>query len=471
MLRATLTSAFAVGMASRLVVQLLALAQIMIASHFIGLAEFGSYAIAWACTAIFSAFVFTGYYQAFLRSETPDEDRHTILGVMFAFAMVTSLVLLAAGMWISEGQNLVARMFLTLAPLPIIEAVYAWNEAHLLREARMRTISLINTASEVMATLVLVFGLYEGFGPMALVAARYAAVGVNVTISTFIVRRFPRPAFNRKVLREGRSTAIPLWISTGAAMLSNYGIDLILGIFLNPTNVGTYRGGARISQTAADSVQQPLTVLTWSRFSRLVAEKRWRLITLAWRVNMSFGTAVAWPLMLCVALLSKELVTVILDATWLATASVISILSVVRAIRILSSLLEPTFTSFNRQGLQLVTRLFGLTFTFLAILAFGRNSAEAAATIQVYASIIVTMITLELSRRVLNISLGNLLRTFVPGLLLSGLCGGFVMATEPLRLALTPAPGLFLTIFGLLVVWSGTVALFLWKGFLRWPAP
>ncbi|WP_137700409.1 oligosaccharide flippase family protein [Marimonas lutisalis] len=454
---------------SRLVVQLFALAQIMMASRFIGLAEFGSYALAWACVAIFSAFVFTGYYQAFLRSEHPDEDRHTTFGMMLAFALVASLVLLAAGMSIGEG--LVARIFLSFALLPIIEAVYAWNEVHLLRETRMRTISLIGAASEALATLVLALGLFEGLGPMALVAARYAATGLNLTISTFLVRRFPRPSFDRAVLRKGRRTAIPLWISTGAAMLANYGIDLILGIFLNPSQVGTYRGGARISQTAADLVQQPLTVLTWSRFSRLAAEQRGRLITLAWRVNMSFGTSVAWPLMLCVALLSKELVTVILDDAWLPTAAIISILSLVRAIRILTSQLEPTLTSLDRQGLQLAIRLFGLTFTFLAILVFGRSSAESTAIVQVYTSVIVALISLELTRQVLNISPGDLFRTFLPGLLLSGLCGGFVMATEPLRVALAPASGLFLTLVGLLVVWSGAVALSLWKGFLRWPTP
>ena len=469
MLRATLTSAFAVGMTSRLVVQALALAQIMMASRFIGLAEFGSYALAWACVAIFSAFVFTGYYQAFLRTETPDEDRHTIFGSMLAFAMVASVVLLVTGISIGDGTNLVSRIFLALALLPIIESVYAWNEAHLLRDGRMRTISLLGTASEAVATVVLILGLYEGFGPTALVAARYAAVILNVTVSIFLVRQFPWPAFKGKVLREGRVTAIPLWVSTGAAMLANYGIDLMLGVFLNPSNVGTYRGGARISQTAADSVQQPLTVLTWSRFSRLVAEKRRRVIAFAWRINMSFGTAVAWPLMLCVALLSKELVTVILDDTWLPTAAIISILSLTRAIRILSSLLEPTLTSFDRQGLQLAIRLFGLVFTFLVILGFGRSSAEAAAMVQVYAAIFITIITMELTRRVLKMSLGNLLQTFVPGLLLSGLCGAFIMATEPMRLALEPMPGLFITLAGLSIVWGGAVAFCLWKGILRWP--
>lgn len=471
MLRATLTSAYAVGVGSRVVMQALAMAQIMVASRFIGLGEFGSYALAWACTAIFSAFLFTGYYQAFLASRNPDEDRSTIFGVMLTLAATASLVLLTTGLVIGDRQSLVSQIFLSLALLPVIEAIYAWNEAHLLREKRMRTISLIGTASEILATAVLVGGLYEELGAMALVAARYAAVALNVVVSTLVVRKVPVPALKRQVLRKGRDTAGSMWISTGATMLANYGVDLILGIFLNPSQVGTYRGGARVSQTASDLIQQPLTVLTWSRFSRLVAEKHARLIALAWRVNMAFGTVAAWPLMLCVALLSEELVTVFLDDTWLPTAGVITILSLVRAIRILTSQLEPTLTTLNRQGLQLILRLSGLALTFIAILGFGRGSAEAAAMTQVYTAAFITVITVELMRRVMKISLSDLIRTFLPALVLCVLCGGFVLATEQLRLALSPVAGLFLTLTGLALIWCGAVALALWRGVLRWPTP
>lgn len=471
MLRATLTSAYAVGVGSRVVMQALALAQIMVASRFIGLGEFGSYALAWACTAIFSSFVFTGYYQAFLSTRTADEDRSTIFGVMLALATTGSLVLVVTGLVIGEKQRLVSQIFMALALLPMIEACYAWNEAHLLREKRVRTISFIGTASETLATAVLIAGLYYGLGAMALVAARYAAVLVNVAASTAIVRRVPVPAFRRHVLHKGRATAITMWLSSGATMLANYGIDLILGIFLNPSQVGAYRGGARISQTTADLIQQPLTVLTWSRFSRLVAERHARVIGLAWRVNMSFGTIAAWPLMLCVGLLSKELVTVVLDETWLPTAGVITILCLVRAIRILTALLEPTFTNLNRQGLQLTLRMIGLAVTFFAVLAFGRTSAEAAASAQVWASFLVAFGTLEFTRRVLRITPANLVRTFLPGLLLSGLCGAFVVASQPMRDALPPAPGLFLTLGGLVIVWGGAVALALWKRLIRLPTP
>lgn len=216
-----------------------------------------------------------------------------------------------------------------------------------MREGRIRTISVNSAVSEAAATIVLAIRLFGGLGPMSLVMARYTASVVKMSFSAIFVRRFPVPSFDLSVLRRGKRTALPLWMSTGAAMLTNYGVDLILGVFLNPSQVGAYRGGARISQTAGDLVQQPLMILTWSHFSRILGDNRQSLIVSAWRTNMSLGTAVAWPLILCVALLSEELVSVILDVSWLPAAAIVSILSVVRAIRILTSLLEPTLTSFE----------------------------------------------------------------------------------------------------------------------------
>lgn len=471
MLRDNLTSAFAVGLASRLFVQLFALVQIMLASRFLGLAEFGSYALAWACAAIFTAFIFTGYFQAFLRSQKPDEDRNTIFGAMFAVGITALFLLLLAGALIGDHQPLTSHFFIAIAALPLIDSVSAWNEVHLMRKGRIRTISVNSAVSEAAATIVLTIGLLGGLGPMSLVMARYTASVVNVSFSAIFVRRFPVPSFDLSVLRRGKRTALPLWMSTGAAMLTNYGVDLILGVFLNPSQVGAYRGGARISQTAGDLVQQPLMILTWSHFSRILGDNRQSLIASAWRTNMSLGTAVAWPLMLCVALLSEELVSVILDVSWLPAAVIVSILSIVRAIRILTSLLEPTLTSFDRQYLQLKIRVFGLAMTFLAILLFGRHSAEQAAMVQVYTATVVAIISLVVMRRILNINIRDLFYTFLPAILLSGACGLFVLITEPIRTSTEPTTGLIITLLGLLLLWGGAASVALSKQILRWPSP
>lgn len=470
-LLATLTSAFVVGLASRLAVQLFALVQIMMASRHFGLADFGAYALAWACAMIFASFMYTGYYQALLRSRTPDEDRNTVFSVMLGIGMLASAALLVTGTAIVADQSLTSQICLAFAVLPLMDAVVAWNDVHLLRDARVRTSSLINAAAEALATLVLLIALRQGLGAMSLVLGRYTAVTVQLTLTSAAVRRLPGLALRRDVLRRGWPTAIPLWISSGAGMLTNYGIDLILGAFLNPSQVGAYRGGARISQTAADLIQQPLTILTWSRFSRLDKNGHRHRISAYWRVNMSFAAAAAWPVMLCVGLLAEEIVTVVLDESWLPAAAVIGILSLMRAIRILSMHLEPTLVSFDRQYLLLKIRLFGLALLMAAMFAYGRFGATEAAYAQLFTVAVMAAVSLAAASRIVQITGRDMARTFVPALLISLLCGGLVLGTGGLRASAGPAAGLLLTLLGVAVLWCAAVALSLSKRLLRWPTP
>jgi O-antigen/teichoic acid export membrane protein len=467
----TLTSAFVVGMGSRLVIQLFALAQIMMASRHFGLADFGAYALAWACAMIFASFMYTGYYQALLRSKTPDQDRNTVFTVMLAIGTLAGLVLLATGTLIVEYQSLTSQICLAFAVLPLLDAVVAWNDVHLLRAARVRTSSLINAAAEAMATLVLLIALRQGMGAMSLVLGRYTAVSLQLILTSTAVRRLPGLALRPDVLRQGWPTAVPLWASTGAGMLTNYGIDLILGAFLNPSQVGAYRGGARISQTAADLIQQPLTMLTWSRFSRLDKTGRRHRIRHFWRVNMSFAAAAAWPVMLCVALMAEEIVTVVLDESWLPAAAVIGILSLMRAIRILSMHLEPTLVNFDRQYLLLKIRLFGLALLMAAMFLYGRFGAVEAAYAQLFTVAVMAGISLATAGRILSIRSGDMLRTFLPGLAVSAACGVFVVLTGSWRAAADPAAGLFLTLSGVALIWCLAVWLAVLKRMLSWPTP
>lgn len=470
-LLSALTSAFAVGLTSRLLVQLFALVQIMMASRHFGLADFGAYALAWACAMIFASFMYTGYYQALLRSKTPDEDRNTIFTVTLAIGALAGLVLLLTGTVIVEYQSLTSRICIAFAVLPLLDAVVAWNDVHLLRDARVRTSSLINAAAEALATLVLLLALREGYGAMALVFGRYAAVGLQFALTCTAVRRLPRLALQMPVLRRGWPTAMPLWISSGAGMLTNYGIDLILGAFLNPSQVGAYRGGARISQTAADLIQQPLTILTWSRFSRLDKTGHRHRIKNYWRVNMSFAAAAGWPVMLCVALMAEEIVTVVLDESWLPAAAVIGILSLVRAIRILSLHLEPTLVNFDQQYLLLKIRLFGLVLLTAAMFLYGRLGAVEAAYAQLATVAVMAVISLTTASHIVKIAPSDILKTFLPALLISLLCGLLILATGTLRAGGSPAAGLFLTLLAVAALWCGSVAVLVSKRLLRWPTP
>lgn len=469
MLGKALSSTFSVGVMSRLVAQICALIQIIVASNYFGLAEFGAYALAWACTIIFKTFNYTGYYHALLRTKTPDEDSPTIFGVMVVIGLLWAVFAVTAAQVFGNNQPLLRHMFLALAAYPLIDALVAWSEVRLIRQGRIRTTSTITSGAEIVTTLALIAALGVGLGPIALVIARYAGLFFQAILFVLCLRQLPGLALRSAILHKHWHTAFPLWVSTGTGMLTNYGADLVLGAFLNPAQVGAYRGGARIATTAVDLVQQPLGILNWSRFSRLYNEGQQDALPDAWRSNMGFAGAVVWPLLIAVALTSHQIVLVLFDETWLPAAPVVAILCLVNAIRLISSQLEPILTSYDRQYLQLRIRLFGLGLLIAGLLAAGRYGAEAAAQVQIFTASVMCVISVFAIANTMQRSALGLLSAFLPALGLTALSGAVVVLTAPLIAGMSDLGGLAVTVVLTISAWAVALALVLSTGKLQWP--
>ena len=465
-----LTSAYAVGVSARFSMQILAFVQVMVASRYLGLAEFGAYALAWAVTVIANSFVYTGFYQALLRSTDIDRDRDMVFWSMAAIggggAVVIALSGLLGGVGTAAGFAL-----LVLAPVPILRVIAAWNEAHLVRDQRIRWASGHVVISEACALLVVVLALQAGWGIMALIAARYTTAFVELFVTTALVRHRPRMRFSRPGFDEAQKTAWPLWATSGLGMFSNYGADLILGAFLNPAAVGAYRGGARISQTVTDLVMQPLIMLSWSAFTQLEKQGKHDQMQIAWQDNMRFGAVAMLPILACVALLSEEIVAVVFDETWLPAAPIVAILCLARGLRFMTALLEPTLVCMDQAGRQLRIRLIGAVLLLVCLLLFGRLSGTAASWAHVVSGLIVAVLSFQAMLPALNLSPRRAALAFVPGTVLTLVCALLVVLSEGWRATQSPAMGLALTVAVLTALWLGVVAVSLQRRWLVVPRP
>ena len=466
-----LTSPFAVGVLSRLSGQVMAFATVMIASRFLDLAEFGVFALAWAAAVIANSFVFTGFYQALLRSPDPDRDCDTIFWLILAVGGVSAAIIGAIGLLVGGPGSQVGQSFLLLAPLPVLMSLVAWNEAQLVAAKRVRSASSYIILSEGCALLVAYFGLTAGYGLITLIAARYAMAGVSILVTSALVGRLPGLAMNLETLRGCRSTVPPLWGTTALGMFGNYGTDMILGAFLNPAAVGAYRGGSRISVTIFDLVLQPILMLSWSRFSSLEKLGRPDLVRGAWKDNMGLAAAIIWPVMVSVALLAPELVTVVFDATWLPAAPVVVWLSVARSVGFLSALLEPTMICSGKPGVQLRIRFVGAAMLLATLLAFGRFSAEAAGAAHLVTSVVASGLAIWATIGVLNLTRRDLVVTFLPGLLLTAACAAVILGSASLRADQEMATGLVATIAAVALVWLVAMVIGLQRKCIVLPTP
>ena len=465
------TSAYAVGVMSRLTGQAMSFVTVMVASRFLVLAEFGTFVLAWAAVVIANSFVFTGFYQALLRSPDPEKDRDTIFWLIFAVGLISAIVIGVIGIMAGGMAAQVGQAFCLLAPIPMLMTVNAWNEAQLVKAKRIRAASLYVVLSEACGVIVAIYCLKAGYGSVSLIAARYAVAVVAIVLTFGLVGRFPRFRWNRDTILGCKTTVPPLWGTTAMGMFSNYGTDFVMGAFLNPAAVGAYRGGARITMTMSDLVLQPLTMLSWSRFSSLEQANRRDLMRGAWVENMTLAAALFWPAILSVAMLAPEFVSVVFDETWLPAAPIVAILAFSRILSFLSALLEPTMICCGKPGVQLKIRFVGVVLLLATLLLFGRFSVEAAAVAHLVTSAVVGVLSIAAMVAVLNLTRRDLIGAFLPGLILAGACALVVLGTAQMRADMTDAKGLFATILLLAAVWVAAMIVGFQRRILAVPKP
>ena len=468
----SLKEPYVVGVASRIIGQLISFVSVAVASRYLDLEIFGTYALAWAWVVIGNTFVFTGFYQALLRSKTFDRDRDTIFWLnagVGAFGMLAIILfgLIAGGSATERGLTLLA-----MAPIPFLITPQAWWEAQLVREKRVRSASLYVLVAEACALLTVVIMLKLGYTLAALVVPRYVAVGVGLVLTGGLVRRLPRFGFHPEATGDAAKTAVPLWGSSIVHNFQIYGTDIILGAFANATIVGAYRGGARIAVTASDLVMQPLLILTWSRFTRIEKEETGLdALRIAWIENMAIAAAILWPLSAIVALLAEPLVVNVLDETWLPAAGVVVILTVSRAVQFLAGLLEPALMTTGYGRAQFYIRLFGAGSLLLLLVVFARRGAEAAAWAHFASSVMVSIVGVFALTRILQLTRADFLRTFTPGLVLTGTTALVILTTATPLARLGEAVGLVLCLAAVAVAWLGLMVVFLKRGAVVLPKP
>lgn len=467
-----LAEPYVVGVGSRFLGQMISFAAVAIASRFLDLQAFGTYSLAWAVTVIANTFVFTGFYQALLRSTEFQRDRDSLFWLMAAVGAAGSAVILGIGLAAGGLSTPTGWALCALAPQPLLIVPTAWWEAQLVRARRARAASLYVVAAETAGLATAWAMLRAGWGIEALVASRYVSTAVGLALTGGLVRALPRLSFNRETRGTAGRTAYPLWGTSSVGMFSNYGADLILGAFLHAVAVGAYRGGARIAVTASDLVLQPLMMLSWSRFTRLEKENApLDDLRRTWLDNMGVAAAILWPVAASVALLAPALVVTILDETWLPAAGVVSILSASRAVSFLTALLEPTMMCTGRAGTQLRIRGFGAVTLLVLLLIFGRHGAEAAALAHLCASALVAVVALTAMVRALRITGSQLAQVFLPGLVLTLFTVLAILGTDLPRDMLGRDLGLAATLGAVMLTWGAFMAVFLHRRVLVLPTP
>lgn len=410
--------------ASRVAVQVSQLVIFLAAARFLTPEAFGVFALVQAFSVLLFLAAAAGWRE-FVMSWTGEER-----GVDQA---ITYAILGGAGMMLAgfAAAGVLSR-FLVDPTAPALLALFSGcvllspiasaYSGVLVRRHRIAGLSLVTIAAELVGLAVSVGTLFLGWGVFALGAGKLAVQLVMLAGVAGLAKRPFRPA-----LRAGHGRAI---LAISGQILANRligyvqsnGSTFIVGAFLGPASVGFYRAAERLVSAVAELVMEPLRLIAWVRFRQAAGQAapdgavKAHLAAEATRILPLF-IVLAAPVFVGLALVSGELVALLLGEVWRPAGGVAAILALGALAAIPNTTTEPLLSLGGEIRRLPPVLLFNAAVAVAALAALGKFGLIAAALANPAAGVIGVAAIAWLLKKYVGVDWAAALRRAAPAAL------------------------------------------------------
>lgn len=408
---------------------------LMVVARVLSPEQLGLFAAAMVVLTFFSMLSEQGLSEAVVQREHISPEQ---LSAVFWLNLLVSIVLVVV-VWVTAPQIAHLMNIAELAPilqiaslaLPI-SAVTFGQMAVRRRTFGYRWIATTAMVSTAVGSIVLLTLLFAGWGVWSLVAQ--ALTSSLVTAALMWMR--PGWKLTRRVDFEG---VRPLMVY-GGNRLGTYLLDfantryveLFLASTLGPAALAVYTVGLKLYQALLQMLGSTVLDVAHSGFSRL-ANDRPGLIA-AYYKSISLTATVAVPIFCMVAAVAPSLTVVLFGAKWHASAEVMRWMGLLGAVQVLQFYNGTVYNAIGRPSIGLKFMVVKVVLTFGA-LALARDSGMTGLLhAYVISQLATTPMSFYLVRRLIGVSLSELLRRIWPMLTSSALMvGAAVLSQEFLR--------------------------------------
>jgi O-antigen/teichoic acid export membrane protein len=319
--------------------------------------EFGAYAVTLAAISLLIVVNDLGVIAAVIRwqGEVREAARTaTTLSIVFS-AIAFLIAFVGAGPFSRAlGSPDAANLVRVVALVLLIDGATAAHQAMLVRTFRNDRLVLAELTGFLVGTPVTVALAFAGAGPWSIVIGR--VVGA-VAIGAQVVRYAPfsiRPAFDRALASQLVRFGAPLALSALIAQAVLNVDYLIVGRELGSVALGVYLLAFNLSSWPASLVSTAIARVAFAGFSRLV-EDRTRLVV-AFPRSIGVAVSVLVPLVVVLAVLGPEVITVVYGERWLEAATPLRFLVVLGGMRVLIDLFVDLSIADGRPNVALAIR-------------------------------------------------------------------------------------------------------------------
>lgn len=424
--------------------------------------EMGVFIIGAATIGLISGFTGLGIGTYVVReTDLTDEivDTAFTLNAMLALGLSAVVLLVAqVSQWLL-GSPEAGRVLMLLAVTPAL-GVLTFRPATLMqRNMEFKTIALIGTTAILVGTGVTIVTAFQGASYMAPAYGNVVTTVISVILYLIVGARYVGFSVGLRHWREILVFGFRMVTITGAATISNKLADISLGRLQSLTALGLYSRASTLCGQIFENVYGTATRVVFVHLSE--ENRRTGQIGEAFLRAFRMITAVLWPLLLGLAVLSPVAIHTLYGEQWIAAAAPLSIILVSQIITIAFGMNWELFVIRNETALQTKIELYRNGVGLAVFIAGSMISLTAAAIGKVCDALIGLALYRKHVLRLSGLAAEQMNRTYREGALLS------LAAVLPSALLMVDQRWSEHT--SLLLV-GGAVALgmVLWAGVLAW---
>jgi PST family polysaccharide transporter len=395
-------------------------------AHILAPRDFGIFTVALTAYAITSNLGELGVASCLIRADLDiDAVAPTMITIsvttsgIFAGAMAVSAQHIASALGSADGAGPVRVMALVL----FISGLSAVPGAQLTREFKQDKLFRANVISLVPSTAALLFLAKSGNGAMAFAWSRVIAQFIMGCVMVASVSKHYRPGFAGGALSLLLRFGLPL----AGANFVNYVLlnadYAFIGHLIGAVALGTYMLAFTLASAPGLLLGNVINSIAMPAFSRVRHDPD--LLKIAMTGALRAVSLILMPMCSLMMALARPLVLTLYGAKWVASAEVLSILSLYGAISIICVLFANMLTSLGKAKLILAVQLLWLG-ALVPAMALGvhRNGIVGAAMahIAVIAPLVLPSYLFVL-RKLTGVRLTMLLRAVFPPLLAAAAAG------------------------------------------------
>lgn len=300
----------------------------LIIARIIGPDNYGLIALLAIFMTISQVFIDGGFSSALIqRKQRTDTDYSTVFYINLGISILTYVALFFAAPLIASffNQPILAPITRVYSFNLVLNSLVAVNRTRLTINVDFKTQSKISFYSAVLSGVVGVTLAVMGYGVWALVVQALVLAALNVLLSFYYVRWFPRATFSVQSFRSLFSFGSKLLVANLISAVYSKAYDMVIGKKYDETSLGLFSRADKFNQFASSNISGVLQRVSFPVLSAIQDDDD--RLRHAYKKYMQISALVVFPLILGMCGVARPMIEVLLGQQWMGCVTMLQILA------------------------------------------------------------------------------------------------------------------------------------------------